>query len=241
MPAVDWKYIVNQFDNSTKENFKRMDSLANDHDSKLEAAQVTDPAVAALYKRFHPRLSVWNATMNLWKNAQAGATTATFAFQNKLALLTEMRPETGSPLSNWDNQLAVAFPRTSTRYKTLFPRKHDPFHDGNSEERVKAIEQLAIRAKDAGAPAPLVKEIRDFGVELRALLKAQSVAEHDGDTARLALEPLRLELAILMYGALGILMDLHRDNPSQISKFWDLRLIRESSGAPPTLPPDPQV
>src|SRR3954462_14203599 len=105
MPALDWKYLANQVDNSTKENFQRMDSLANDHDSKLEAAQADGPAVAALYERFHPRLIVWNGAMNLWKNAQAGAITATLSFQNKITLLTELRPETGSPLSNWDNQL----------------------------------------------------------------------------------------------------------------------------------------
>jgi len=49
-----WQYLVNQFLNSTKKNYKKAVKLSNYHDADLNAKKATEPLLVLIYNRYHP-------------------------------------------------------------------------------------------------------------------------------------------------------------------------------------------
>lgn len=240
MPHDDWKYIESQFETATEGSHRRMHTLATDHAAKLAGAKAALPALVPLHDRFQPVLARWNAGYNAWKDSEAFYAGATEALAGKLAALTRLQPETGSPLSNWANAIAVKHPRTSAAYKAIFPRGMDPFHTGTYDEQISAVAQLATRVAAAGAPlAAVAAEIATFSTDLSALRRVQGEKESQRDTARSAMEPLRLEVCELLYGNLGLLMDLHRKNRPAIANYFDLQTLRETGPDEEPVTPTP--
>jgi hypothetical protein len=87
----------------------------------------------------------------------------------------------------------------------------------------------------------LLAEIAAFHSVVVTLRETQQGGDGRPDADSSALEAARLACAEMLYGNLGVLMDLYRATPLAVGDFYDLSIIRDGGSgvveppAPPTL------
>ena len=67
--ANSWKYLENQFNVSTKNNFKKAVKISIYHDAQLNTQKVIKPALVPIYNRYHPLHETLNTAYDQWKSA----------------------------------------------------------------------------------------------------------------------------------------------------------------------------
>ncbi|MDX2081111.1 MAG: hypothetical protein SFU53_10030 [Terrimicrobiaceae bacterium] len=231
-----WKYVSNQFAVATENNFKKMFSLSADHDSRLDARKA-EPGIAPLYVRFHPIAEAYSAAYIAWDAAGGTGEGETASVQSQLNLLSSTK------VRQWDVQTQGVFDAKSPTYKSIWPDGRGPLQDGTIEQRIAAVKSLHDRMLPHAAtlPAVLLADVLGFHTGIVALRNEQQGQQGAVAALSTALESARQSTATMMYGNLGVLMDLYRENPAAIEDFWDLSLIRETGGSDeeeptPTLP-----
>lgn len=228
-----WKYVSNQFEVATQANFKKMLSLSADHDSRLNERK-TEPGIAPLYTRYHPIAEAYSAAYIAWDAAGGTGEGETASVQSQLDLLSSTKAR------QWDVQTQAVFDAKSATYKAIWPDGRGPLQDGTIEQRIAAVKSLHDRMLPHAAtlPATLLADVLGFHAGVVALRNEQQGQQGAVAALSTALETARKTAATLMYGNLGVLMDLYRENPAAIEDFWDLSLIREK-GSDPEEPPTP--
>lgn len=234
---VVWKYVSNQFEVATQASFKKMLSLSADHDSRLDERK-TEPGIAALYARFHPAAEAYSAAYIAWDATGGSGEGRTASVQEQLDLLSSTKAR------QWDVKTQGVFDARSPQYKSIWPDGREPLHQGSIELRIASVKSLYERMLPhaAALPAGLLSDVLGFHAGVLALRNEQQGQQGAVAALSTALETARKNVATLMYGNLGVLMDLHRENPSAIEDFWDLSLIRttgsdeDESAAPQPTP-----
>lgn len=222
---AEWSYLQNQFDNSTQGSFALMLELGNDHIAKLEAQQV-DPDIAALLARTQPLQVDYGKVYTTWKSATAVRKGATLKIDLLLAELSSLK------IKQWDIQIQGQYLDGTPEYMTLLPEKRGPFQKGSKDERINAVEALHLRLGNYSTLATTQADVNSFMTDLVDARDMQQQKEqliaHGSDD----LEKARVELATMMYGNLGVLMDKYRNTPDYINNFWEVSLMQNTP--PPT-------
>jgi hypothetical protein len=222
---AEWNILQNQFNNSTKESFVLMLNLSNDHIAKLEAQQA-DADIAALLARTQPLHVDYSKAYTIWKSATAFRKGATLKVDQLLAELSSLK------IKQWDVQIQVQYLDGTPEYMTLLPEKRAPFQTGGKDQRINAVEALGLRLANYPALAATQADVDAFRAQLVDARDTQQQKEQLIEQGSDDLEAARIELATMMYGNLGILMDKYRNTPDYINNFWEVSLMQNTP--PPT-------
>ena len=222
---AEWSYLQNQFDNSTEGSFVLMLNLSNDHVAKLEAQQA-DTDIAALLARTQPLHLAYSKGYSTWKSATAIRKGATLKIDLLLAELSSLK------IKQWDIQIQGKYLDGTPEYMTLLPEKRGPFQKGAKDERINAVDALSLRLGDYPALATTLADVDAFKTQLLDARDEQQQKEQLIEQGSDDLEAIRIELATMMYGNLGVLMDKYRNTPDYINNYWEVSLMQNTP--PPT-------
>ena len=222
---AEWIYSQNQFNNSTKQSFALMLELGNDHIAKLQAQQA-DADIAALLARTQPLQLDYGKAYTKWKSATAVRKGATLKIDQLLAELSSLK------IKQWDIQIQGQYLDGTPEYMALLPEKRGPFQSGPKDQRINAVEALSLRLGDYPVLAATQADVDAFRIQLLDARDEQQQKEQLIEQGSDDLEVARIELATMMYGNLGVLMDKYRQTPDYINNFWEVSLMQNTP--PPT-------
>jgi len=137
-------------------------------------------------------------------------------------------------IRKWEGFIRNIYVEDSPQEKSIFPNKRSPFLNETYEDRIGAVGSLAIRlANDSNASiqgyAPTVQSFYNM------LLSARDTQQNkEGLLGMLSdtREQQRILVAEELYGVLGGLMRKFKSEPQQITRFFDLSLLRETAEEP---------
>lgn len=227
-----WGFLLNQFANATAGSFRKMLLLSADHAARL-AARAAEPGIAVLNTRYAPLHAAYATAYGKWDAATGSQEARTAAVTAQLDLLSSTKAR------QWDVRTQAAYDAKSPEYKAVWPDGRSPLQNGAIDLRISAVDALHTRMLPCAAAlgAPLLAEVAGFYATLLALRATQQGGEGQASADSTALEAARVTAAVMMYGNLGVLMDLYRATPEAVADYWDLSLIREGGAAEP--PPTP--
>ena len=231
----NWQYLSNQFVNVTKSNFKKAVIISRYHDSVLAAATtqpMPDPDMVMLYNRYHPLNESLITAYNSWR-AQGGMQQgSTLSLDQLLGLLPEK-------IFNWQARLGIIYAQGSAQYRALFPNGRTPFNKGSKDQRINAVDSLAIALGTDPALATLKVDVLAFYTLLLTARQNQigNIANTRNDSTQL--EQVVLAAMKMQYRNLGFLID-KIDNTEVIANLFDVATIRERDQTEFTGTLDPQ-
>lgn len=219
MAHTPWSYAQNVFDNSTKNNFKKMLMVASDHDSKL-AAQIADAAINTLYLFFHPLYLAYSNAYSAWQSAEAAWGGGTVTVGDLMSQLS------ADKIEEWDIAIQVVYKQKTGEYKALLPNGRAPFQTGAYELRIAAIQTLVANIGADAALAAVKADALAFHTTILAARNTQQGKEGLLSQKSDALELERVAVAEGMYFTLAGLMSKFYQNPIKVEEYYDLELIR---------------
>jgi len=217
-----WHYLDNQFVNITRRNFKKAVIISRFHDSVLAAVAtepIPDPDIILLYNRYHPLHLELSQNYNSWR-AQGGVQEgSTLTLDQLLGLLPEK-------VFNWESRVGVLYPKASAQYRVMFPNGRAIFNKGGKDQRLDAVDSLALALATDPALSMLKIDVDAFYTQLlnARQLQAGNIANTRGDSAQL--EQAVLQAMKMQYRNLGFLID-KIENPEMVAVFFDVATIRE--------------
>lgn len=223
-----WHYLVNQFLNVTKENYKKMLKLSNYHDAylkKMMDQNPMEPDLALLYNRYHPFHEAFFAAYTAWKAAGGTQKGQTLTLDQLLVLLI-------TKANKWDSlvQAVDGFEKGTGNYLTLFPQGHYPFNTGATTARVAAVKTLSNNLDPFSLTNPailMVKGLVDaFYTQLDGVRDNQEGSKGGTQQKSAEVETKRIVVATEQYRDLGFLINKGAEVPSYITPFFELKVLR---------------
>ncbi len=141
-------------------------------------------------------------------------------------------------LRQWDALVQGYYLSGTEEYIAVFPNGLTAFHTSTIDQTVIMLNGLQERMDAYPVLAAVKLEVETFQTELEAIRDAQQGKEQIIEQSSTLLELARVNLARIMYGNLGRLMDKYRDAPDFIGNFWELKWLRSASasnGTPPVV------
>lgn len=216
-----WHYAENQFDNCTKQSKKRMNKISSNHDAKL-SEESSDAEIMELYTRFHPLRDLFSA-------AYTKSITAHAIYKSKTAHFDNLKLElSGKYIEDWDIQIQVQYRKGTPEYIELLPRGREPFQKGTNDQRIEEVIAFGKRLAAYPTLSAVKTAVDDFSADFSAARTTQQAKEEAISSSSNDLETNRINVAEMMYGNLGVLMDKFRNNPVKIEQFFDLETIRQT-------------
>jgi hypothetical protein len=264
MPDEEWHYLENQFDNSTKDSYKRAKQQAQFHADA--APNAPGGIAAALGNRLAAAKTPFDNAYNLWVQKRGQLKGATQAYSERLDQFA------GEDIEEIETAFKGGFKRGTPEHTSAFPQGREPFQQGGGDARVTALGNLKTRceelivplqtglqnAQNNNEPQAVIDEwqLRVFSMSaardkaqaahtaLSGLRTLQNDLETEVDLARTAIEPLRVALGDALYTNLAQLMMTLNTGAlrPQIAAFFDLDILRETGPEeeePPVIPPVP--
>jgi hypothetical protein len=224
-----WHYLINQFINSTKENYKKMLKLSNYHDARLKKMMVdnpADPEWATLYNRYHPFHEAYVAAYTAWKSAGGQQKGQTLNLKQLLVLLR-------TKINKWDAMIQAVdgFEKGGANHLTLFPKGHRPFVAGAKTAKVAAVKVLGESLAPFALTHPEIGVVKGLVDTFSALLNDASIS-HQGSkggtrSKSSAVEQQRIIAGTEQYRSLGSLMAKCAERPQIIAPFFELLVLRD--------------
>ena len=222
MNKQNWTYTYNTFEINTRDSSKKMNILAADHFSKLQASEA-NPAIALIVAEteayvlaFALAYMKWSASIGIYKGE-------TNRFTNLLAELSNTK------IKQWDNVISNEFIQGSSDYIAILPNGRGPFQGGAYDIRISEVASLAERLLPYIDLADLRTEVLAHYTVLLAARNVQQQKEGKVKNESEALNVARLDLADQMYKNLASLMVIFYKNPVEIERFFDLELLRNNT------------
>lgn len=224
-----WHYLINQFTNSTRDNYKKMLKLSNYHDARLKKMMIdnpTDPEWAVLYNRYHAFHEAYVKAYTNWKSAGGQQKGQTLNIGQLLVLLR-------TKINKWDAliQAVDGFEKGGANHLALFPKGHRPFVAGAKAAKVNAVKVLG----ESLAPFALahlelvaVKGLIDtFSTQLNDARTNHEGTKGGTKSKSATVEAQRIIVGTEQYRSLGSLMAKCADKPLTIAPFFELVVLRD--------------
>ncbi len=216
-----WLYLVNTFDVNTKNSYVKMLRIANDHDTRLEAAK-DDPDILKLYTPFHAALLVFRSLMAQWVSGKGVGKGRTQSWQESL-------DEMSSKWINvWEGLVHATYPRGTAEATAIFPQYKAPFQTAPYDERMVAVEALHTTLQVYPALEGVAREVEAKLALLTEARQAQKQQLGKTGLSSSKLEEQRLILANLLDDNLCALKIRYRSNPGMVENFFDLGFLRKA-------------
>lgn len=214
-----WHYQKNQFDNATKDNFKRMNIIESDHYAKLQA-QSSDAGILTLLNRTTPLHDAFKTKYATWFSVKAiykGETDRVQAMINDLVNVKSKQ---------WDAQIQVVYLEKTSDYIAILPNGRKPFYSGTIDDKISHVQALGQVLATYPALVATKTAVMAFLTAFITARDKQQQKEELADNASVLLEIARKDIALMMYRNLGFLIDKYASTPELISTFWELALFR---------------
>ncbi|MGE0637486.1 MAG: hypothetical protein AB7G44_11520 [Bacteroidia bacterium] len=226
---IPWHYLVNQFINSTKENYKKMLKLSNYHDARLKKMMIdnpADPEWATLYNRYHPFHEAYVAAYSAWKSAGGTQKGQTLNLAQLLVLLR-------TKINKWDAMIQAVdgFEKGGANHLALFPKGHRPFVAGAKAAKVSAVKVLGESLAPFALAHPEIGAVKGLVDAFFTLLNdARTTQEGTKGGTRfrsIEVEKQRIIVGTEQYRSLGSLIVKCADKPLTIASFFELVVLRD--------------
>jgi hypothetical protein len=220
-----YHFLVNSFLVVTFKNYKKLLTLASNHEGKLVANQ-SDPVVAAILSVFTPVFESYKATDLNLMSALGFYKGETQTVERLFAQLQDDK------IKQWEGKIFNFFPQGSVEATQLFPQHRSPFNKGTYENRIQAVASLAKGCGAFSDLAPVAAMITAFHVQI-ASARALQLSDGEGkvELLRNLRESARIAVCQQLYGNLGLLMNHFRTDPLQVDRFFDFSLLRRKASS----------
>lgn len=232
MPESTWKYAQNQFLSVTDGRRPLMLTIGADHTAKLQAklGSPADPDVQTCIDRVQPQYDDFQlkmVTFDVRSGTRKGQT------EMVEALLQEL---VSQRVPTWDATVQLAYLPSTPQYTQIFPDGRAPFGSGKKDERILAVQTLAMRLAAFAEFATLQSSVEMFYASLDSARDTQQGSEGEIKSASDAAELARVALAIGLFANVGTLMAKHAAEPWRLEEYFELQLLRTSGGGSATPP-----
>ena len=236
------KYAENQFHSATRGRPTLMTECIAYTKPRIAAAALLHPGLVAVHNAFLSAAAAWDAADSVVANAEAGQTSATFAFESKITSLTRKPDdETNSPLESWDNIIVSQVAVGGTTYRYLLPNGRETITVGSYEQRLKAIEDFSVRLKEQTAKPQLVTlggTVATFWTDAVAKRDFQANRKSALDTGRIDLDGAHDLVAGALFGMVGASMTVWSATPAMVDSLFDVNLLLNPAQVIPEPPID---
>ena len=219
----NWHYLVNQFLNTTRDNFKKALKLSNYHDAELKTVMDANPGdldFAELYNRYNPLHLDLSAKYNAWKTSGGIQEGQTLNIDQLLALLV-------TKINRWDVSVQVEYAKGTPEYKTIFPDGHYPFIGGSKDTKIMAVQTLGSLMAGYAPLAAVKAEVDAFYTTLDDARDVQEGAKGTTRTSSGELSGAIKKGMVMQYGNLGFLMNKYMDDTLLVAPFFELSILRD--------------
>lgn len=194
--------------------------MAVDHQARLKANE-DNSAVAVILNNYNPILQSYKSTdVNLLiaLGQYKGST------QTVEELFTQLRKV---ELPAWEVQIYTKFAKGSAQATALLPRYRAPLNSGTYASRIQEIKTLGDKCANIIDLQILSSAILAFHTQIESARQLQqSTGEGRVANLRALREAARVRICQVMYGNLGALMQIYRDNPRLVAMYFDIALLR---------------
>lgn len=221
MNSQEWYYLLNQFLNASKDNFKLFLSMTFFHYNILLGLKDTDPDIKEMFNDSEPFHNKYRNAFTQWQGLQASQLSTTAAFEH---LVEGVQSKLAR---HWDNEVQKVYDVDSDEYKAILPHHRKPFMTGGQDERIAAVATFQRQLEIYPLLASLAAEVKGVYNQLIG-----SDAVHDANieatgTGSTDLEAARVEAAWAMFGNLGFAMRKYKSQSDKIERLFPVKLIRD--------------
>ena len=214
-----WSPITNLFDNATKHSFSKAHRIGNYTTASLKA-QITDPAILALYTFLLTLYTAYDAAFIAWlvqQGTKAGST-------DSLHLLMD---QTVPNLDDWEYEIRGIYKKKSSEFKAIFPKARYSFEQGKQDDRILAINALNATLKAIPALAATSAKVDAFATLVNNAYTTQKGNISTKSINSDLLEKARVELVDGMYYVQGGLMMKYYKSRDTIANYFDVQTLRD--------------
>jgi len=222
MAGRKWFFLYNPFLNATRNSRKKMNIIDSHQWGALDNDKA-DPNIAPLHARYEPAHTNWGGLYATWI-AKKGLWHGKGLIIDKL--INDLTP---GKLDDWEAEAVVTVGKTSNAYQTAFAGGRAPYSGIAKDQIIANVKALAERLEPFAALDTLRSKVEAYHQLMKEGRDAQQAAKQASKNANDAIEVARIALAKLLYGNLGLLMDIHRDNPDNIGQYFPLEVIRKGT------------
>ena len=215
-----WHYLDNSFLVVGERSYKRALIISNYHEAALVAAILNDPDLEPLGLRYTPLHNNLVKEYNTWKNAGGQQSGSTLNLDQLMALVY-------GKLDNWEPRIQVVHPKSTPRYKEIFPNGRKPFTKGKIDERIEAVNTLQTNIGTDAALVAVHTEVATYYTDLDTARDQQSGKKGGKKTGSLVLSTAIEAAMVMQYRNLGALIDKFGETPELVAPFFDVQTIRE--------------
>ena len=214
-----WSPVNNLFDNATKNSFTKAHRIGNYTVAALKA-QITDPAILALYNFLLTLYTAYDAAFIAWlvqQGTKAGST-------DSLHLLLD---QTIPNLDDWEYEIRGTYKKSTPQFKAIFPKSRYSFELGKQDDRISAINTLNATLKAIPALATTSAKVDIFATQINDAYTAQKGNISTKVINSDLLEKARIELVDGMYYVQGGLMMKYYKSRDTIADYFDVQTLRD--------------
>jgi hypothetical protein len=179
-----------------------------------------DTFIYGLYTNLLPFVTAFNLAYNTWIAALGMQISSTLSFYEEILSLGN------SDIKDWDIAIQGVYKKGTVGYKALLAHGRKPFQTGSQEDKVAACEALAIALFGIVSLAAVLALVNAKIILLNNAKNTKDTGKSNSNFDSGTVETARVTLAGELYGTLGMLMFHFRMNPSLISSFFNVMIIR---------------
>lgn len=214
-----WHFLVNPFLVLAKQSLKRFYKLTFLFMEALYA-QNSNVTIGNIYTATLPSYTAFRA-LYVSKKSKIGIRIGdTEAQKQKFKVLYQkMMPD-------WNIKIMALIAPDSTDYLKIFPQGFTPLSQGSMEEKLAYFKSIIETMEGFPVLDTIRAEMEAFRTEIDALRGTRAHSGTNAETSATELHLLAEDLAIDMFGALGLLLNLFKKNPEKILDFVSVQLLR---------------
>jgi hypothetical protein len=214
-----WHFLINPFLVLARKNLKRFYKLTFLFMEALYA-QNSNVTIGNIYTATLPSYTAFRA-LYVTKKSKIGIRIGDTRAQKKKFedLYQTMMPA-------WNIKIMPLMAPTSDDYLKIFPQGFTPLSQGSMEEKLAYFKSIIETMEGFPVLDAIRAEMETFRTEIDTLRGTRAHSGTNAETSATELHLLAEELAIDMFGALGLLINLFKKNPEKILDFVIVQLLR---------------
>jgi len=219
--SIQWLFSRNTFQLIAERSMKRYYKFVNFFIEALKFEQ-SNAKIAEIITNLTPFINHFNDAYALNKS-QTGIRMGDTGKQSELFIKLQKEK-----MPDWYRRIAVVFPPKTSEFIKILPQGSDPINHSSFDERLVYLNNIIGMLNNYPVLEPIAIEMKQFKTEVE---NARKDKQQSSSGVKLTSDDLKIKagtLASEIYGALGLLMYIHRNNPSNISKYFDLSLMHYS-------------
>lgn len=213
--------LNNFFDNSTKNNHKKMLSFSTDHKHKLDEGK-HDPAIAEL-------VDLIKQPYDDFQQTYASVVSNYGYYQGKTQQTETLFNDLGRKVKQWDIAVQNVYMDDTPEYTMIFPNKRGAFQKGTYETRLEAVRALEMSLDRFPDLATVLSDVQAFRQKIEISRAEQQAVEKRDQDLRIALEEKRTALAKVMHRIFGKLLFIYGDQYTRIEAYYELQYFQRST------------